>query len=206
MPSPGGKPAPRPRAPAPKVQVPPVSIGRGPAPLPPRMQPPRPAPMPPRMPAPAPRPMPQPPAPAPMPDLPYGGPITMPGGPFTPRPDLGPGVGFGPGLPPPGMPTPGMPGGKSDPSNPFYNNFGNQLDIGSPPPMDPAQDPSNPSYNNFGNQLDMGGGPQMIGGAYGKPIYGGRPSPMPPSMYSQPQPNFASALGTSSPFLNSVQR
>jgi hypothetical protein len=29
---------------------------------------------------------------------------------------------------------------------------------------------------------------------------------MPPNMYSQPQPNFASALGTASPFLNSVQR
>ena len=128
----------------------------------------------------------------PMPELPYGGPITMPGGPFTPRPDLGPGVGFGPGLPPPGlpptggpdpiqgMPTPGMPGGKSAP-------------MPGPGVLPPGFD-------------DTYDGPQMIGGAYGQPIYGGRPNPMPPSMYGQPQPNFASALGTQSPFLNTVQR
>lgn len=37
-----------------------------------------------------------------------------PGSPFMPREDLGPGVGYGPGLPNPGIPTPmpGIPGGK----------------------------------------------------------------------------------------------
>ena len=187
MPSPGGKPAPRPRAPAPKVQVPPVSIGRGPAPLPPRMQPPRPAPMPPRMQPPRPAPMPQPPMPAPMPDLPYGGPINMPGGPFTPRPDLGPGVGFGPGLPQPGMPTPGMGDGKSSTmpgmSPPGFQTTWQQAGYNSLEEMKAATDPN-------------------MGGAQ-KEMFG---NPMPPSMYSQPQPNFANALGTQSPFLNTVQR
>ena len=36
-----------------------------------------------------------------------------------------------------------------------------------PPPNDPSR-----------------GGPQMIGGAYGQPIYGSQPNPMPPNMYS----------------------
>jgi len=162
----------------------------GPAPLPPRMM------QPPRPPAPpVPRPMPQPPMPNIMPKLPYGGPIAMPGRPMPPGVQIGGGPAPLPGMPPggvdpgfnapiPGMPTPGMPGGKSAPSPDDFNRIFGNNDAGG--------------YNT--------GGPQMIGGAYGQPIYGGQPSPMPPSMYSQPQPNFANALGTSSPFLNSVQR
>ena len=43
----------------------------------------------------------------------YAGQPGYPGtGPYTPRPDLGPDVGFGPGLPTP-MPMPGIPGGKA---------------------------------------------------------------------------------------------
>jgi hypothetical protein len=152
----------------------------------------------------------QPPMPAPMPELPYGGPINMPGGPFTPRPDLGPGVGFGPGLPSPnpapiqGMPTPGIGDGKASDMGRLAGNMlgqgipnmfgGNQQNMPSPGVLPPGFDDT------------FTGGPQLIGGAYGQPIYGGQPSPMPPSMYSQPQPNFANALGTQSPFLNTVQR
>ena len=187
--------------------IPAPVIPRMPAPVPPRMAlptPPRmPAPVPPRM---APKPIPQPivrPGPAPKfgpeigipaPQLPYGGPITMPGQPGLPPggPQL---IGGGFDKPiyggPPGMPTPGMPGGKSMP-----------FPSPEPMPYDPMPSPGvlPPGYD------DIYDGPQMIGGAYDAPIYGGQPSPMPPSMYSQPQPNFANALGTSSPFLNSVQR
>jgi hypothetical protein len=118
-----------------------------------------------------------------MPQLPYGGPITMPGGPGLP-----PGVQIGGGPAPiQGMPTPGMPGGKSAPMPgmsppPGFKTTWQELGYNSLEEAQAAMDP------NMGNA--------QIG-------YG---NPMPPSMYSQPQPNFANALGTQSPFLNSVQR
>lgn len=61
----------------------------------------------------------------------FGSAQPSPGGPYTPRPDLGPGVGFGPGLPQPQleampytdstapMQQSGMPGGKSNPIGNF---------------------------------------------------------------------------------------
>jgi hypothetical protein len=142
-----------------------------------------------------------------MPQLPYGGPITMPGGPGLP-----PGVQIGGGpaplpqgpafsgagdtsVPVQGMPTNGMGGGKSAP----------MPGMSPPPAISGANNLIDPQTGQPIGQPGFGG-PQMIGGAYGQPIYGGQPNPMPPSMYSQPQPNFANALGTQSPFLNSVQR
>lgn len=41
-----------------------------------------------------------------------GGKGGMPGGPYVPRPDIGPGVGFGPGLPDPNAPSPLGPEGQ----------------------------------------------------------------------------------------------
>lgn len=69
----------------------------------------------------------------------YAGQPGYPGtGPYTPRPDLGPDVGFGPGLPTP-MPMPGMPGGKSRPigeagfSNLYIDENGNLAGYSSNP-------------------------------------------------------------------------
>lgn len=163
----------------------------------------------------------------------------MPGGPYTPRPDLGPGVGFGTfgqtpntmmpqgspdysfngdtgqavlqsgsnnPAPIQGMPTSGMGDGKA---SDMGRMAGNMLGQGIPNMFNPSDNKSgfwneaqtvpggNPQdmFNYYGN-MEYGannpqpenntpyGGPQMIGGAYGQPIYGKQPSPMPPNMYS----------------------
>ena len=88
------------------------------------------------------------------------------------------------------MPTSGMGDGKA---SDMGRMAGNMLGQGIPNMFGGAQ-----PVNRLGSDQDlienempmidpsqfMGGGPQMIGGAYGQPIYGKQPSPMPPNMYS----------------------
>jgi hypothetical protein len=82
----------------------------------------------------------------------YGvGPIDQFGGPYTPRPDLGPNVGFGVGLP-----QPGMGGGYGEMNNGAPSSFVNQFDPGGFPGMDGPNfgsnfgepTPNNPSFLN----------------------------------------------------------
>jgi len=56
-------------------------------------------------------------------------------------------------------------------------------------PPEPPNDMSPPGYQYNGPPPNdpSRGGPQMIGGAYGQPIYGGRPNPMPYEPYDMPQ-------------------
>ena len=193
----------------------------------------------------------------------------MPGGPYTPRPDLGPGVGFGSGLPQPGQgggyygpsiesgfdPVTGQmtagthdfgrfyPGAPPSMSQSLGLDFGNpgmgggpafgatgqavlQSGSNNPAPIQgmPTSGMGDGKASDMGrmagNMLGQGipnmfggenpstmesprgpdgrylyedmpppndpsrGGPQMIGGAYGQPIYGSQPNPMPPNMYS----------------------
>jgi len=67
-----------------------------------------------------------------------------PGGPFTPRPDLGPGVGFGPGLPQP------MP-------NPEQSTFTEQINQGVSPIANAVGQPGSPTpqdmYNQYANTI-----------------------------------------------------
>jgi hypothetical protein len=115
----------------------------------------------------------------------------MPGGPGLP-PNVS--IGGGP-APIQGMPTPGMGGGKNSPENIWSNTR-------TLPPEGDVSDPT--KYQQYGDMMFGGGQPDYYTG--GPAMTFGQSNPMPPSMYSQPQPNFANALGTQSPFLNSVQR
>lgn len=136
------------------------------------------------------------------PPLPYGGPITMPGGPFVPRPDLGPGVGFGPGLPTPdlGMPTFGMGGGKSAPGGP-------QIGLPGGPQFNPGPGESSPLPPNMYNQQPLTTWQQL-----GYNSLEEAKAAMDPNMgnaqigFGMPPPDFANALGTASPALNTIGR
>jgi len=78
-----------------------------------------------------------------------GGKGGFPGGPYVPRPDLGPGVGFGPGLPDPNTPNPLGPEGQQ-PSMPQQNaGPGGKGGFGpnTQPPLTQEQ------FENFANQL-----------------------------------------------------
>jgi len=110
----------------------------------------------------------------------------MPGQPLPPGVEIGGGP-----APIQGMPTPGMPGGKSAPMP------------GMSPPPGFQTTWQQAGYNSL-DEMKAATDPNMSGAQIG--MFGSQQNPMPPSMYGQPQPNFASALGTSSPFLNSVQR
>lgn len=85
----------------------------------------------------------------------YAGQPGYPGtgtGPYTPRPDLGPDVGFGPGLPTPTpMPMPGMPGGKAGPAGPisFLTDQAGQVGNVMFDAMKQNQDPNVAGVGNF---------------------------------------------------------
>lgn len=205
----------------PTVAKQPVVVPPRPAPVP-QLQP-KPVPGPAPIPGPAPRPISGPP-PAPLPGLPYGGPISMPGGPgLPPNVSIGGGpapIGMPPAqnpiqsapiggtLPPPTMPTNGMGGGKASGTMP------------APMPTGPAQsgpigwsqDPTTGQWNSqtpglpsYGAGQFAGQGQQLppgVGMGFGfNPNTGGFLGGSMP----QPLPNFGGALGTTSPLLNTIQ-
>jgi len=168
------------------------------------------------------------PPPAPMPSMPYGGPIAYPGGNTNGQlPGLPPGVGIqgGPFIPPGGLPTNGQGTGKSmdprmqpqiggnfgvdfgSPSDPGYNEARAQL--GLPPIYDTPMGGGQPNPGNPNVLPGQGGLGGTIGGGFGGPQigYGFNPNTggvLGPT--SQPLPNFANALGTQSPLLNTIRR
>lgn len=119
-----------------------------------------------------------------------GGPSMNPGynNPYTPRPDLGPDVGFGVGLPQPGQGfNPLFGGGQRNPNNPFDMGGGMSIMGGSQEMYDQANayNQANPITGMYGNPPPMGGQPAPMpqpgqpGNPYGD---GSRPQPLPPGV------------------------
>ncbi len=138
-------------------------------------------------------------------------PNQQPGGPFVPRPDLGPGVGFGPGLP---SPQPGMPGGKSNPIGNFIGSTAslipNAIGDAAAQSQDPQAQQIAPLFTGLGGVLNQTFGGMTSPGGKSQPggPYVPRPDLGPNIGFGVGLPstnsNFGSTVGTQSPMLNSI--